>query len=215
MVTPLPPELVWIDGPSEPAFVFVRPDDDAHYFYWPYEISSHGIDANDIEPIKMRAGRFLLSRYHFRGLTVWVNPPQFSNGGASKPAIRPIRNWHTPVVISAEGCVISIVSRKKFPKTRTAEKVSYLLWRRLFCMLIARKYHQPGTLGSYANKFVFDYGSAIERGKLFDARYVKNRILECIVIGSRADVNQTIQQMKLGFKGHGITGARMVEFFEI
>jgi hypothetical protein len=72
-------EIVWLDGPDDPTLVVILDKDSSHYFYWPFEITApKGIKADDVDPVKAE-GVYVLSRYHYHGLTIWCNPYRLNN----------------------------------------------------------------------------------------------------------------------------------------
>lgn len=79
-------------------FVILRKQKDSNYFYYPTE---HLVKPNDIEPVTLTSLQdfsLALTRIHYWGLAVWINPLIAQMNGCGKPVITFTWNVHTPII---------------------------------------------------------------------------------------------------------------------
>src|SRR5687767_5109950 len=110
-------ELFFIDGDRTNLIVMsIQSDSQSVYFYFPFEYTfdvkkllklSGGIiiKPNDIEPVKLgeyndgsKSFTLAMSRYHYYGLVLWINPPTDTKSNDSKPVVIFANISHTPII---------------------------------------------------------------------------------------------------------------------
>ena len=213
MLSNPPPELVWLDGPEDPTFVILRSNDKSHYFYWPYELSTRILKANDVEPVKLCDGRLVLSRYHFYALTVWIDPQKQQLGGQSNPVAYMMRNFHTPQVVDGRHKNVKVISVSKEWNHALLEKITYLLFRRLF----AHKLKLPFSGSNprpYSSKYVSEVGKPMSPLWLFDSAYVKKFIHELIIVGNQLDIDKLMADIAASDARGRISLDGVIKFFD-
>lgn len=202
-------EIVWLDGPSDPSFVVLRDNDDAHYFYWPIEISAP-IRTNDTEPVKVRQNT-VLSRYHFYGLTIWVNPPNNDN----MPIASFAPNFHTPIIIANRDKSIRVANISDSPAMSLRDKISYLGFRRLFTLSLQVNYPTTSNPRHYRDRLVREIGQSIRQvSHLFDADFVRNFSLELIIIGNDTEICNLLDELRNLSPTREITVENIIKFFD-
>jgi len=101
-------EIVWVDGDTDYLHVIFRKyqPDSTHYYHFPGEITFPKIVKwTDIEPVRKHSAQIegkdytiLLSRIHFWGLVLWINPPPTTQDNDSRPVCVFDKNVHTPYI---------------------------------------------------------------------------------------------------------------------
>ena len=202
-------EIVWLDGPSDPSFVVSRDNDDAHYFYWPIEISVP-IRTNDTEPVKVGQNT-VLSRYHFYGLTIWVNPPNNSN----MPIASFAPNFHTPIIIDNRDKSIRVAGISDSPAVSLRNRISYVSFRRLFTLSLRINYPTASNPRHYRDRLVREIGQSIRQvSYLFDADFVRNFSLELIIIGKDVEISNLLEELRNLSPAKEITMENIIRFFD-
>lgn len=202
-------EIVWLDGPSDPSFVILRDNDDAQYFYWPIEISAP-IRTNDTEPVKVKQN-VVLSRYHFYGLTIWVNPPHNSN----MPVAYFAPNFHTPLIIMNDEKIIQIENVSNPPLVDLKDRIIYAAARRLFRINLEVNYPTTNNPRHYQDRFVKEIGNPLSQiSYLFDANFVRNFALELILIGKEDEIKKLINDLRALHPSRELTMDNIIDFFD-
>lgn len=185
-----PKEIVFVDGRTDPTFVIIFKDNhDVHYFYWPYEFtaSKQFPKPNDVEPIKKKDSIFL-SRYHYYGLTVWLDPKIHE----SKAVCFFASHWHTPIILNNKK-TIKTVKLRKYEEIELIERIKYWLGKWYFEVQIKKaKLKNPRE---YKSKITIPLEQPFEEEKLFDKNFIKRHTKELIIIGNENQVNEFITKI--------------------
>jgi|APSaa5957512535_1039671.scaffolds.fasta_scaffold27685_2 hypothetical protein len=207
-MTPPISEIIFLDGPENPTFVIVYNNDDVHYFYWPYEFtaSKNPIKSNDVEPVKVQKN-IVLSRFHYYGLTIWINPKMDGN----LPIISFTGNWHSPIAIHDDDVEIEKFPLENYDTIPWMERGPYWLGKFAF-----EKQIQSTKLTSprgYNSKIVIPQGDLFEEKILFDRNYIFKFIKELIIIGEKNDISNLIYQIKKKDSKNKLTVNSITKFF--
>jgi hypothetical protein len=204
-------EIVWIDSVEDPFLVLTRPNDDAHYFYWPLEVTLGKwiIRKNDVEPVKTNTN-LVISRFHFHALTVWINPPRHSIGNQTKPVVHFMRNFHTPAAATPNHTV-RVFPVARAPNIGISQKLLYIAMRRVFKTYLRYRSDRANNPKGYWTRHVTagpDFES-FGADQLFDSDYVHRSIIEIILVGDPAEIAKIIGDIRKMDKGQ-LTPAALV-----
>jgi hypothetical protein len=135
-------EIVWVDGDTGNLLVILRrnPPDSTHYYYFPGEISPIKIVKwVDVEPVRRHSAQIhgvdhmiFLSRIHFWGLVLWIDPPPLTPDG--RPVCVFDMNFHTPYFI---------MQNSNWVQEDNVKDASSLSWVDKGELFIAIKYFTP------------------------------------------------------------------------
>ena len=206
-MTPPISEIIFLDGPENPTFVIVYNNDDVHYFYWPYEFtaSKNPIKSNDVEPVKVQKN-IVLSRFHYYGLTIWINPKMDGN----LPIISFTGNWHSPIAIHDDDVEIEKFPLENYDTIPWYEKPGYWIGKEYFKNQIKdTKLNSPRE---YYSKIVIPQGDVFEEKILFDKNSVLKFIKELIIIGTDKDISDFISKIK-GKNSQKLTADLVADYF--
>jgi hypothetical protein len=187
-------EIAWIADSEDPVFVFFREKDTAHYFYWPKEYTFPGIiKYNDLEPIRVK-GNYGISRYHYHGITVWIDP----RSDSGKPIVKFVRNFHTPNFLPSPNKKVKRFLVHDPPNMTEGDPDLYFLASRYERTRL--KYRHNNNFKSkkgYSDYLVKEVGNPLEKvSELFDSDYVRNFALELIVIGEEEKITKLVDDIK-------------------
>lgn len=213
-------EIVFIDGDYDNLLVILRmdPPDPAHYYYFPGEFSFPRIVKwADIEPLRrhtlqMNESQYelVLSRIHYNGLAIWLNPTRHNDGKEERPICVFEKNVHTPYICMAKGV------------SSTVKKVNRgdgLGWNRKLEWFIAIKYfllraHQVSSdqPKGYTNILQEVKLDAIHhKDQRFDTESIKTATHYVVLIGPPSDITAVRPKLEDARTGN-ITQASLEAF---
>lgn len=216
MSTPNTNELVWMEDSADPTFVIIRNNDNAHYFYWPFEFLSVILKANDVEPIKVKEEdkTYVLSRFHFYGLTVWIDPQKHSQDNEDKPVAKFMRNFHTPIIVPNKNKTVDNKDIQNPNKIPLKDRPWYWAASGGFRLYLKFQRTNYRNVKNYYSKLVQEIGDPIAaKSHLFDDDYIRNFSNEMIIIGEQNEIDSLINRIKNLDSGNQLTPDAIISFF--
>lgn len=187
-------DIVWINGSVKPNLVLLYDNGDAsHYFYWNYELTPTSIiKSTDVEPIRLNKN-IVLSRLHFHGLTIWINPSLHEG----KPLSQFMKNFHIPLIVMENEKIIVKYESIVDASIPLKDKPAYYA-AKFFTLEIYLKLKPPKKrkISDYHSKCVVPTDEFIPNFLLFNKEYIKNNLAELIIIGKESDVDSLIHTLK-------------------
>ncbi len=185
----------WLGGDLKHLRVLVRNEsvDAAHYFTFPAERGRTKLD--DVEPVQRgrlrlpgRSFTIMLSRLHYLGLVIWIDPKIHERDGSLRPLCRFALSVHTPCIDMGEK---SKVWEKKdvadAEKTSGFQRAQFWLALRLFDLLYWIT--SDPSLKEYPNVFEEREGVGFESIQLFDRKSIVNQTRYLLFVCQDSDLN--------------------------
>lgn len=205
--------IVHVDGPEDPSLVILRNNDSTRYFYWPGEWTIPSwknlsfFKKNDIEPVKIK-DNFALSRYHYHGLIVWINP-RLHRG---LPISNFSRNFHSPRIIANSQQTHKFILIADPERVQEKDLSGYRATRNAVVPTLTSI--NPNNPRGYANLLVDEVGTPVQvLSTPFDADYVQNIALELIVIGTVSEID-LLENALMSLGSGEVTADSIITFFD-
>jgi hypothetical protein len=223
-------ELFFIDGDITNLIVMsLQSDSQSAYFYFPFEYTfdfkrllkpSGGIiiKSNDIEPVKLGEYKngsisftLAMSRYHYYGLVLWINPPTCTKSNECKPVVIFANISHTPIIWMDNNNQIidlKIINNKLNP----FQKIDSALSKSLFKVL--RKVKKKNIIPNYYPSIVSEIKASVikDPSQQFDNSSIMNNSNYVYLIGSQSDIN--LVQNELIDNTRNISSYSLTNFFQ-
>ncbi len=198
-------EIAWVDGDTEKLQITLRDPliDSAHYFVFPLEFTiPRIIYSPDIEPVQRKElvigekeYRIMLSRIHYWGLVIWINPELFLHGIDSRPVCLFSSMVHTPRIwfSNTDGAYKKSSAIKGAPPLKCYDRLSWSIAHYLFCASIpSLKCGNPMPYPSIVN----EEKNAIQNPhQRFDRASIVAYSAYVVMVGQGSDVSEVRQQL--------------------
>jgi hypothetical protein len=205
----------FVDGDIKHMYEVNRlPYDSSTYFYYPFELTITRIfKAHDVEPARRIYVRIddiyelVLSRYHFWGLTVWINPVRHESGSESKPVVEFGSISHTPyVIVDNPVCRGRRIVKKE--QLRWSDKIE---WKMAKMFFRPERHHRIRDPKDYPATGTHKPETR-EAGWKFDDEAILSDSAEVLLIGSDKDIECIFNKLR-GTSEH-INESSLKDFLE-